>query len=179
MTNNTHSDSITGEVSPQMKEIMMSDQVTKNAGDNDVAGNYDVSHEGVSIKNSPPSTVNNTESAEVSGKRTRTAYDGSKAHGITADLEHVKTITAYDNAVDRLSKRRAYLIGEYKEIASDYKATEDVSERAKLLKSKVSKETQIKAVTKTSESLSSIKSEIEEAEREAQAAVEFIDFDAA
>jgi len=54
-----------------------------------------------------------------------------------------------------------------------------VSDRAKLLKEKGSKESQIKAITKTSKSLSSIKNEIEEAEREAQAAVEFIDFDAA
>ena len=153
MTNNTYNMSITGEVSPQNKEDIMSEETM----------------------HSP----NNTESAEVSGKRTRNAYDGSKAHGITADLEHVKTITAYDNAVERLAKRRGFLISEYKVIAEKYQATDDVSDRAKLLKEKGSKESQIKAITKTSKSLSSIKNEIEEAEREAQAAVEFIDFDAA
>ncbi|MBT6226954.1 MAG: hypothetical protein HOI47_09885 [Candidatus Scalindua sp.] len=78
-----------------------------------------------------------------------------------------------------MAKRRGFLISEYKVIAEKYQATDDVSDRAKLLKEKGSKESQIKAVTKTSKSLSSIKSEIVEAEREAQAAVEFIDFDAA
>ena len=124
-------------------------------------------------------SANNTESAEVSGKRTRTDYDGSYAHGVSADLEHVKTITAYENAVERLNKRRAFLIGEYKAISAAYSSDESVSVRAKLLKSKATKEAQIKAVTKASKSLTSIKSEIEEAERKAQAAVEFIDYDAA
>jgi hypothetical protein len=119
------------------------------------------------------------ESTMTSTPKTRIPYDGSKAHGVSADLEHIKTITAYDNAVDRLRQRRAFLINEYKQIATDYEATPDVSERARLLKSKVSKEAQIKAVSKKSKSLSSIKSEIEDAEREAQAAVEFIDYDAA
>lgn len=119
------------------------------------------------------------ESAEVSGKKKRSAYDGSYAHGVTPDLEHVKTITAFDNAVDRLDKRRTFLIKEYKAIAEKYQATDSVSDRAKFLKEKASKESQIKSVTKTQEALSSIKSEIEQMEREAQAAVEFINFDAA
>jgi len=118
-------------------------------------------------------------SQDSSSSKTRQPYNGSKAHGVSADLEHVKTITAYDNAVDRLSKRRAFLISEYKVIAEKYKATDDVSSRAKLLKEKASRESQIKSVTKTQEVLSSIKSEIEDAEREAQAAAEFIDYDAA
>jgi len=156
----------------------MNDLQDTNTSGNDIASKDDASHEGVNMENTVDTAANYTESVEVSGKRTRSAYDGSKAHGITADLEHIKTITAYDNAVDRLRQRRAFLISEYKQIATDYEATGDVSERAKLLKSKASKEAQIKAVTKTSKSLSLIKGEIEDAEREAQAAVEFIDFDA-
>jgi hypothetical protein len=157
----------------------MNDRLEQKLGDNDVTDNHGISHEGASMEKTVLETVNHTESEEVSGKRTRSEYNGSKAHGITADLEHIKTITAYINAVDRLRQRRAFLISEYNQIATDYEATRDVSERAKLLKSKASKEAQIKAVMKTSKSLSLIESEIEEAEREAQAAVEFIDYDAA
>jgi len=109
----------------------------------------------------------------------RQPYNGSTAHGITADVEHVQTITAYDNAVKRLDERQSFLIGEYEVIRTDYMATEDVSKRAKLLKKKTVKESQIKAVNKTRKTLSSIKNEIVETERTAQADVEFIDFSAA
>ncbi|MBC8192619.1 MAG: hypothetical protein ISS12_07135 [Candidatus Marinimicrobia bacterium] len=143
----------------------MNDQLTNHTESAEVSGN-------------DQQTSNEQEGGENMNAKTRQPYDGRYAHGVTADTDHIKTIIDYDNAVDRLSKRRTYLIGEYKQIASKYEATPDVSVRAKLLKSKAVKEAQIKAVTKTSESLSSIKSEIEEAEREAQAAVEFTDFDA-
>ena len=195
ITNNTYNMSITGEVSPQNKEVILNDQLNTNAGSNSATGNDDASHEGVNIKTTAENPANNTESEEVLGtqysnsnsvkggegmeKRTRKEYDGSYAHGVTADLEHVSTITAYDNAVERLNKRRTFLVGEYKDIAASYSADDRVSERAKLLKTKATKEAQIKTVNKTLKTLSALKDEIEETERTAQAVVEFIDFDAA
>jgi len=165
MTNNTYNMSITGEVSPQNKEVIMNDQLNTNAGSNSAAGNDDASHEGASMNTQTP--------------KARGPYDGSYAHGVTADSEHVQTITAYNNAEDRLNKRRLYLIGKYEELRTSYDATADVGERAKLLKKKSALESQIKTVNKISETLSSIKGEIEAAEREAQATVEFMDFNAA
>ncbi|NQT63620.1 MAG: hypothetical protein HQ556_11725 [Candidatus Marinimicrobia bacterium] len=143
----------------------MNDQLNTNAGSNQATGNDDASHEGVSMETQTP--------------KTRGPYDGSYAHGVTADSEHVQTITAYKNAEDRLNKRRLYLIGQYEEIRTSYDATADVGERAKLLKRKSTMESQIKAVNKIRETLSSIEGEIEATERAAQASVEFMDFDAA
>ena len=162
MTNNTYNMTITGEASPQNKEIIMNDQLNTNAGSNSATGNDDASQEGVKMDKETP--------------KTRGPYDGSYAHGVTADSEHVQTITAYNNAEDRLNKRRLYLIGQYEEIRTSYGATADVGERAKLLKRKSAMESQIKAVNKIRETLSSIKGEIEAAERAAQATVEFMDF---
>ena len=179
MTNNTYNMSITGEVSPQMKEIILNDQLNTNAGSNSATGNDDASHEGVNMDTGLGNQSNHTVSAEVSGKKKRSAYDGSYAHGVTADSEHVQTITAYNNAEDRLIKRRLYLIGQYEELRTSYGATADVGERAKLLKKKSALESQIKAVNKIRETLSSIKGEIEATERAAQANVEFMDYDAA
>ena len=143
----------------------MNDQLNTNAGSNSATGNDDASQEGVKMDKETP--------------KTRGPYDGSYAHGVTADSEHVQTITAYNNAEDRLNKRRLYLIGQYEEIRTSYGATADVGERAKLLKRKSAMESQIKAVNKIRETLSSIKGEIEAAERAAQATVEFMDYDAA
>jgi len=143
----------------------MDDQQNTNTGSNSATGNDDASHEGVKMDKETP--------------KTRGPYDGSYAHGVTADSEHVQTITAYKNAEDRLNKRRLYLIGQYEEIRTSYGATADVGERAKLLKKKSAMESQIKAVNKIRETLSSIKGEIEAAERSAQATVEFMDYDAA
>ena len=145
----------------------MNDQLNTNANSNSAAGNNDASHEGVKMDK------------ETQTPKTRGPYDGSYAHGVTADSEHVQTITAYNNAEDRLNKRRLYLIGQYEEIRTSYGATADVGERAKLLKRKSAMESQIKAVNKIRETLSSIKGEIEAAERAAQATVEFMDYDAA
>jgi len=143
----------------------MSEQMMNNAGSEEVSGtNTNPNERGINMTSTP---------------KTRGPYNGSSAHGVTADVEHVKTITAYVSAVKRLDKRQAYLIGKYGEIRTDYMGTEDVSARAILLKSKASMEAQIKAVIKTRKTLSSIKSEIEETERVAQAAAKFIDFDAA
>ena len=107
----------------------------------------------------------------------RTKYDGSYAHGVTADVEHVSTITAYNNAVNRLEKRRSFLVGEYKAIEASYMATEDVGERAELLKAKATKESQLKAVIDIRNTLSAIKGEIEESERNAQESVKFNNYD--
>lgn len=109
--------------------------------------------------------------------KTRGPYDGSYAHGVTADLDHIKTITEYDRAMDRVGKRRAYLISEYRDIESDYRSISDVSERAKLLKKKNAKESQINVVGKVHKSLLNMKDQIEEKERADQESVEFINFD--
>ena len=50
ITNNTYNVSITGEVSPQNKEVILNDQLNTNAGSNSATGNDDASHEGVNIK---------------------------------------------------------------------------------------------------------------------------------
>ena len=151
----------------------MNDQLNTNAGSNSAAGNNDASHEGVKMENTVPSTVNNTESAEVSGKKTRSAYDGSYAHGVTADIKHITTILEYKKALDRLKTRRNYLVKEYQNLGRKYAETEDVIERAELLKDKSSKESQIKTVDKTRKDLEELEDSIKSAERAAQDTVSF------
>ena len=161
----------------------MSELANNNTGSEEGSGiDTNQNERGISMDtNNDQQTENNTneqekESNMTNTPKTRGPYDGSYAHGVTADSEHVQTITAYNNAEDRLNKRRLYLIGQYEEIRTSYGATDDVGERAKLLKRKSAMESQIKAVNKIRETLSSIKGEIEAAERAAQATVEFMDF---
>ena len=161
----------------------MSELANNNTGSEEGSGiDTNQNERGISMDtNNDQQTENNTneqekESNMTNTPKTRGPYDGSYAHGVTADSEHVQTITAYNNAEDRLNKRRLYLIGQYEEIRTSYGATDDVGERAKLLKRKSAMESQIKAVNKIRETLSSIKGEIEATERAAQATVEFMDF---
>lgn len=193
--NHTESNERQDENRTQNEGNAMNDLHDRNASGNDVASNDDASQQGVNMDTGSMGQSNDTGSKVVSGTqhsnsnsekggenmsdKKRQPYNGSTAHGITADVEHVQTITAYDNAVKRLDERQSFLIGEYEVIRTDYMATEDVSKRAKLLKKKTVKESQIKAVNKTRKTLSSIKNEIVETERTAQADVEFIDFSAA
>jgi hypothetical protein len=154
----------------------MNDQLNTNAGSNQATGNDDRSHEGANMEKVVNSTVNDTESAEVSGKKTRSAYDGSYAHGVTADIEHIKTILEYEKALARLKTRRNFLVKEYQAIGAKYSATEDVAERASLLKDTASKERQITDLEATRAKLLKLESDIKTAEREAQATVSFDKF---
>jgi hypothetical protein len=151
----------------------MNDQLNTNAGSNQATGNDDRSHEGANMEKVVNSTINDTESAAVSGKKTRSAYDGSYAHGVTADIEHITTILEYKKALGRLKTRRNYLVKEYQNLGRKYAETEDVIERAELLKDKSSKESQINTVDKTRKDLEELEDSIKSAERAAQDAVSF------
>ncbi len=177
----------------QNEENAMNDLQNGNSSGDDAASNNDASHKGDSMDINVNPKVNDTGHDEVSESnnstlniqrggenmelKKRTKYDGSYAHGVTADVEHVSTMIAYSNAVDRLEKRRSFLVGEYKAIQASYMATEDVGERAGLLKAKATKESQLKAVIAIRNTLSAIKGEIEESERKTQAGVEFNNYD--
>ena len=170
--NNDHQD----EIMMQEQEIIMNESEDKNTRGNDTTSKNDASHKGVNMDTGSMSQNNDAGRDEVSGKKTRTAYDGSYAHGVTADLDHVQTMTAFENAEGRLDRRREFLINKYEAIRTSYAETDHVGNRAKLLKRKSALETQIKTVDKTRKALESIKGDIEDAERTAQAEVEFINF---
>lgn len=129
------------------------------------------------LSSNESSTSNEEKGGDGMEKRKRKDYDGSYAHGVTPDTEHIKTITEYNNAMGRLEMRRNHLIGEYKGVESEYAdANGDVSARAELLKKKSLKERQIDAVDETRDKLEKIKAETEENERKAQESVEFKKF---
>lgn len=172
----------------QNEENAMNDLQDRNTSDNDVANeegvkmdkgsmdqSNDIRHD--EVPRDENSNLNIQRGGENMELKKRTKYDGSYAHGVTADVEHVSTITAYNNAVNRLEKRRSFLVGEYKAIEASYMATEDVGERAELLKAKATKESQLKAVIDIRNTLSAIKGEIEESERNAQESVKFNNYD--
>ncbi|MBT3630701.1 MAG: hypothetical protein HOB84_05975 [Candidatus Marinimicrobia bacterium] len=141
----------------------MNDQLNTNAGGNQATGNDDASHEGVKMVTNPP--------------KTRGPYDGSYAHGVTADLEHINTILGYEKALARLKTRRNFLVKEYQAIGTKYSATEDVVARASLLKDTASKDKQITDVGTTRDKLLKLEDKIKAAEREAQASMSFDKFE--
>jgi hypothetical protein len=108
--------------------------------------------------------------------KTRKPYDGSYAHGVS--LKNVKTILEYDRSLGRLEKRFDFLRDEYVLIKEQFTATDDMSERATLLKDKSSKESQIGALLELRKTLTGQRKEIEEKERVAQQQAEndFKDF---
>ena len=108
--------------------------------------------------------------------KTRKPYDGSYAHGVS--LKNVKTILEYDRSLGRLEKRFDFLRDEYVSIKEQFTATDDMSERAALLKDRSSKESQIGALLELRKTLTGQRKEIEEKERVAQQQAEndFKDF---
>ncbi len=104
----------------------------------------------------------------------RSKYDGSQPHGVKP-LE-IKRILDYDRGLVRLELRFNSLNGEYKAMEEKYQATADISDRAKLLKDKSSKERQIHDLLKVKSELIKLRPEIEEKERAAQEATTFEGF---
>lgn len=137
----------------------MSEEMMNNSGSDEVSGkNTDEQEKESTMTNTP---------------KTRGPYDGSYAHGVTADIEHINTILGYKKALARLKTRRNFLVKEYQKISDEYKNTDSITRRAELLKEKSSKEAQIKTVEKTRSDLLKLEDEINVAEREAQEAVSF------
>jgi len=127
--------------------------------------------------NNASKTQNQTEGKENMETKPRKPYDGSYAHGVVADTDHVKTYSDYEKGLKRLNARREYLINEYRGIQTSYGNTDNVSRRAELLKQKASKEAQISAVTKVRSSLEGLKEEIKAKEVADQQNVQFLTFD--
>ncbi len=159
----------------------MSEQMMNNSGSEEVSGNNTNQNErGISVDtNNDQQTQNNNKEEEsnmTNTPKTRGPYDGSYAHGVTADIKHIKTILEYKKALARLKTRRNFLVKEYQAIGAKYSATEDVAERASLLKDTASKERQITDLEATRAKLLKLESDIKTAEREAQATVSFDKF---
>ncbi len=104
----------------------------------------------------------------------RSKYDGSTPHGVKPSA--IEKVLDYDRNLDRLRLRFISLNGEYKAIEEKYQATEDISDRAKLLKDKSSKERQIRDLLKVKKELIALRPNIEEKELAAQEATTFDDF---
>ena len=108
--------------------------------------------------------------------KTRKPYDGSYAHGVSP--KNVETILEYDRSLDRLKKRFSFLRDEYGSLKEQFTATSDTSERARLLKEKSSKESQIGFLLELRKTLTGLREEIEKKERATQQQAEnsFKDF---
>ena len=106
--------------------------------------------------------------------KTRKPYDGSYAHGVS--LKNVKTILEYDRSLGRLEKRFDFLRDEYVSAQEQFTASDDTSDRAKLLKETSSKETQLTTILELKDVLTSLREKIEEKESAAQKAVTFKNF---
>jgi hypothetical protein len=106
-----------------------------------------------------------------SATKTRKPYDGSKAHGVTP--KNIVTILEYDNSLERFKMRYEYLVKEYKTIQVEFEATQDISERATLLKKKSSKESQMMAVVKVKNELVGMRAVIEQKEIVSQKGADF------
>ncbi|MBC8191833.1 MAG: hypothetical protein H8E18_05610 [FCB group bacterium] len=161
----------------------MSELANKNTGSEEGSGiDTNQNERGISMDtNNDQQTENNTneqekESNMTSTPKTRGPYDGSYAHGVTADIKHIKTILEYKKALARLKTRRNFLVKEYQVIGTKYSATEDVAERASLLKDTASKEKQITDLEATRAKLLKLENDIKTTEREAQASVSFDKF---
>ena len=167
----------------------MNDLQDRNTSGNDASSNDDASQRGVNMDTGSMSQSNDTGRNVVSGTqhsnsnserggenmelKKRTKYDGSYAHGVSADIIHINTILAYTKALSRLKNRRNFLVKEYQGISEKYQNTDSIAKRAELLKDKSSKEAQIKTVDKTREDLEKLEDEIKVAERESQESVSF------
>ena len=111
-----------------------------NAEQNETTNQNGASQEGVHMDST-------NEDNKTSGKSSRSPYNGSTAHGVA--VKAIQTIQEYDNSMKRLKLRFGFLVEEYQEIKRQYdEKADDVSERAKLLKTKSLKESQMASVKK-------------------------------
>ncbi len=139
------------------KEIILNDQLsTSNVTDQEASGN------------------GTQTGKETNVSRERKPYDGSYAHGVSP--KNVETILEYDRSLDRLEKRFNFLRDEYVSVQERFTASDDTSDRAKLLKEANSKEAQLTTILELKGVLTSLREKIKERESEAQKAVTFKDF---
>ena len=137
MTNQTNDGSQNG-------ETQMSNN-GDNAEQNETTNQNGASQEGVHMDS--VNEDNAVVTSKTSGKSSRSPYNGSTAHGVA--VKAIQTIQEYDNSMKRLKLRFGFLVEEYQEIKRQYdEKADDVSERAKLLKTKSLKESQMASVKK-------------------------------